>query len=104
MFESRIIKIAQYIKKSKSKKRILDFVYQYEQQEIIRLSQQLLDLHHIEYDNTTYPAVLNKLLVKADLSAQKVRYASKVMHNYYERKIMDVPQIDKQLSNNMEKR
>ena len=34
-----------------------------------------------------------------DLSAQKERYTSKVMHSYYERKIMDDTQIDKQLSN-----
>ena len=62
MFESRILSIAQYIKKSES-----DFVYQQEQQEIIRLSQQLLDLYHTEYDNTTSPRVLSKLFVKADL-------------------------------------
>ena len=102
MFESRIISIAQYIKKNKSENNILDFVYQ---QEIIRLSQQLLliciihNLYHIEYDNTTSPRVLSKLFVREDLSAQKERYTSKVMHSYYERKIMDDPQIDKQLSN-----
>ena len=45
------------------------------------------------------PRELSKLFVKADLSAQKERYKSKVMHSYYERKIMDDPQTDKQLSN-----
>ena len=40
------------MKTRKSKNSILDFVYQQEQQEFIRLSQQLLDLCHIEYDNT----------------------------------------------------
>ena len=99
MFESRIVSIAQYIKMNKSENNILDFVYQQEQQEIIRLSQQLLDMYQIEYDNTTRPRVLSKLFVKADLSAQKERYTSKVMHSYYEIKIMDDPQIDNQLSN-----
>ena len=37
--------------------------------------------------------------MKADLSAQQERYILKVMHSYYERKIMDDPQIDKQLNN-----
>ena len=37
--------------------------------------------------------------MKADLSAQKERYTLKVMHSYYERKVMDDQQIDKQLSN-----
>ena len=64
MFESWIISIAQYIKKRKSESSILDFVYQQEQQEIIQLSQQLLDLYHIEHDNTTSPRVLSKLFVK----------------------------------------
>ena len=84
---------------NKSENNILDFVYQQEERNIIRLSQQLLDLYHIEYDITTRPRELSKLFVKADLSAQRDRYTSKVMHSYYERKIMDDPQIDKQLSN-----
>ena len=99
MFESRIISIAQYIKMCKSENNILDFVYRQEEQETIQLSQQLLDLYYIEYDITTRPRELSKLFAKADLSAQKERYKSKVMHSYYERKIMDDPQIDKQLSN-----
>ena len=49
MFESRIISLAAYIEMNKSENNILDFVYQQEQQEIIRLSQQLLDLYHIAY-------------------------------------------------------
>ena len=56
-------------------------------------------MSEIEYDNTTRPRVLSKLFVKADLSAQKERYTSKLMHSYYERKIMNDPQIDKQLRN-----
>ena len=47
----------------------------------------------------TSPRVLSKLFVKADLSAQKERYASKIMDSYYERKIMDDPLIDNQLNN-----
>ena len=47
----------------------------------------------------TSPTVLCKLFVKADLSAQKEMYASNVMHSYYERKIMEDPQIDNQLNN-----
>ena len=49
MFESRIISLAEYIEMNKSENNILDFVYQQEQQEIIRLSQQLLDLYHTAY-------------------------------------------------------
>ena len=56
-------------------------------------------MSEIEYDNTTRPRVLSKLFVKADLSAQKERYTSKLMRSYYERKIMNDPQIDKQLRN-----
>ena len=52
---------------NKGQNNVLDFVYQQEQQEIIRLSQRLLDLYHIGYDNTTRPRILSKLFVKADL-------------------------------------
>ena len=37
--------------------------------------------------------------MKADLTAQKERYRSKVMHWYYERKVVNHRQIDKHLSN-----
>ena len=72
--------------------------YQQEHQEIKLLSQQLLDLYHIKY-NTTRPKVLSKLFVKADLSRQKERHTSKVIHSYYERKVIDDPHIDKQPCN-----
>ena len=40
--------------------------------------------HHLWMaPNTTRPRILRKLFVKADLSAQKERYTSKVMHSYY---------------------
>ena len=64
MFENRVMSIAQYIKMNKSENNILDFVYQQDLQEIIRLSQQLLDLYQIGYDNTTRPRVLSKFFVK----------------------------------------
>ena len=87
------------VKKNKSENSILDFVYEQEQQEIIWLGQQLLNLYNIEYDDTSRPRVLSRLFVKAELSMQKESYTSKVMHSYYERKIMDDTQVDKQLSN-----
>ena len=37
----------------------------------MRLSQQLLDLYHVEYDNTTRPRILNKLFLKAEISQHK---------------------------------
>ena len=86
-------------KNEQSESNILDFLHQQEQQENTRLNQQLLDLYYIEFDNTTKPRILSKFFMKADSSAQKERYKSKVMHRYNKRKNMDDPQIDKQLSN-----
>ena len=37
--------------------------------------------------------------MKADLTAQRERYMSKVMHGYYERNIANDTQMDKHLSN-----
>ena len=37
----------------------------------MRLSQQLLDLYHVEYDNTTRPRILNKLFLKAEIYQHK---------------------------------
>ena len=71
MSEITIISKAQYIKINKSENNILDSVYEQEQKEIMRLSQQLLDLYHVEYDNTTRPRILNKLFLKAEIYQHK---------------------------------
>ena len=99
MFESRIISIALYLTIKSNCSNIMNFVCEQEQQNIIRLQHKLLESYNIQYDETSTPKHLSKQFMKADLTAQRERYTSKVMYGYYERKIANDTQTDKHLSN-----
>ena len=71
----------------------MKFVCEAEQQKIIRL----------QHDETSTPKHLSKQFMKADLTAQKERYKSKVMNGCYEKKIINDTEIDKHLSNSWKK-
>ena len=77
----------------------MKFVCEQEWQNIIQLQHKLLESYNKQHDETSTPKHLSKQFMKADLTAEKERYTSKVMHGYYERKIVNNTQIDKHLSN-----
>ena len=99
MFESRIISNGQYLTIKSNSNNVMSLVCEQEQQNIIRLQHKLLEPYNIQYDETSTPKHLSKQFMKADLTAQRERYTSKVMRGYYERKIANDTQIDKHLSN-----
>ena len=104
MFESRIITIGQYLTIKSNYSNVMKFVCEQEQQNIIRLQHKLLESYNIQPDETLTPKHLRKQFMKADLTAQRERYTLKVMHGYYERKIVNDTQIDKHISNSWKKR
>ena len=86
MFESRVIAVAQYLTINSNRSNAIKFVYEQEQQNIIRIQQKLLQCYDVEHDETSTPKYLKKQIMKPDLTAQKEKHTSKVMHGYYERK------------------
>ena len=99
MFESRIISIGQYITIKSNYSNVMNFVCGQKQQNIIRLQYKLLESYNKQYIETSTPKHLSKQFMKADLTAQRQRYTSKVIHGYYEKKIANDAQINKHLSN-----
>ena len=77
----------------------IKFVYEQDQQNIIRIQQKLLECYNVEHGETSTLKYLSKQFMKADLTAQKEKHTAKVMHGYYERKSNNNTQIDKHLSN-----
>ena len=83
MFESRVIAVAQYLTINSKSSNIIKFVYEQEQQNIIRIQQKLLECYNVEHNETSTPKYLSKQFMKADLTAQKSKYIAKAMHGYY---------------------
>ena len=103
MFESRITTFGQYLAIKSDYSNVMKFVCEQEQQNIIQLQHKLLQSYNMQHDETSTLKHLSKQFMKADLPAQKERYTSKVVHGYYERKIVNDIQIDKHLSNSWKK-
>ena len=80
----------------------MNFICEQEQQNIW-LQHKLLESYNIQYDETSTQKHPSKQFMKADLTAQRERYMSKVMRGYYERKIANDTQMDKHLSHSWEK-
>ena len=81
MFESRIITVVQYLTIKSNYSNVMKFVCEQEQQNI-RLQHKLLESYIIQHYETSTLKHLSKQFMKADLTAQKERYISKVMHGY----------------------
>ena len=99
MFESRVITVAQYLTINRNYSNTIKFVYDQEQQNVLRIQQKLLECYNVKHYETSTLKYLSEQFMKADLIAQKEKYTAKVMHGYYERKIDNNTQIDKHLSN-----
>ena len=49
----------------------MKFVYEQEQQNIIRIQQKLLKCYNVKHDETSTPKYFSKQFMRADLKAQK---------------------------------
>ena len=79
IFESRIIAIGQYLTIKIKYSIIMKFICEQEQQNIIWLQHKLLESYNIQHNETSTPKH-SKQFMKADLTAQKEKYTSKVTH------------------------
>ena len=96
--ESRIVSVAQHLELNKSHNTGMQFVAEQEQNDIVRLKEKLLGSYEIEWEENTTPKNLSKIFINADIESQRKKYSSKVMYDYYEKKLEQDPGIDWSLS------
>ena len=65
---------------------------------LVRLKKKLLENYEIEWKENTTPKNLSKIFIKADIESHRKRYNTKVMPEYYEKKLEQDPGIDRYLS------
>ena len=66
LFESRIIALKQHLHRNKERNQILNFVYDEERNNIIRVGDELLQKYDLNVQNEEQPKITSKRFTKAD--------------------------------------
>ena len=87
LFESRIIALKQYLHRNKERSQNLNFVYNEERNNTIRVSDELLPKFDVNVQKEEQPKITGKRFTKADTNFHHNKFTSKVMHGYFNRTI-----------------
>ena len=98
LFESRIIALKQHLHHSKERNQILNFVYDEERNNILRVGDELLQKYDLNDQNEEQPKITSKRFTKADTNFHHKKFTSKVMHGYFNRTIEKDQKIDHKTS------
>ena len=66
LFESRVIALKQHLHRNKERNQILNFVYNEERNNIIRVGDELLQKYDLNVQNEEQPKITSKRFTKAD--------------------------------------
>ena len=94
LFESRIIALKHHLHRNKNRNQIMNYVYNVENNNIMRVGNELLQKYDLIYDNEEQPKTTSKRFTKADTKFHYEKYTSKVMHGYFNRTIEKDEKID----------
>ena len=98
LFESRIIALKQHLHRSKERNQILNFVYDEERNNIIRVGDEHPQKYDLNVENKEQPKITSKRFTKADTNFHHKKFTSKVMHGYFNRTIEKDQKIDHKTS------
>ena len=85
--ESRIIALKQHFHCNKDRNQILNFFYNEERNNIIRVGDELLQKYDLIVQNKEQSKITSKRLTKADTNFHHKKFTSKVIHGYFNRTI-----------------
>ena len=94
LFESRIIALKQHLHGNKDRNQIMNYVYNEENNNIMRVGNELLQKYDLTSDNEEQPKTTSKRFTKADTKFHYEKYTSKIMHGYFNRIIEKDRKID----------
>ena len=96
-YESRIIAIRQHLINNLHRNSALEYIYEKETSDILRVGQELLQKYNIVSIPNEPPKSISKKFTKADQTSKREHFVQKPLHGYFY-KLMDNDNIDKQQS------
>ena len=98
LYESRIIAVRQHLLRNDNRNNLIQYIVTSEEQDIIRVSKELLDLQHINDDISKQPRLISKTFTKSKNLQHEQNYTNKKMHGYFYKKLINNEEIDQKLS------
>ena len=89
-----MIALKQHLHRNKERNQILNFVYNEERNNIIRVGDELLQKYHLNVQNEEQPKITTKMFTKAGTNFHHKKFTSKFMHGYFNRTIEKDQKID----------
>ena len=99
MYESRIISIRQHIRNSKDKSENHEYVYESEDNNIVRVGYELLQRSEIEDKINEKPRTISKKFSTKEQNLKTKKYSNKKVHSYFYSKLQSDIKIDTNISN-----
>ena len=94
LFESRVVALRQHLTQIASRSNILKFVYESEQNNILRIGSELLLNSNLEDDFEERPKMISQKLIQKEQDRLTTNYINKKMHGYFFKKMMNEENID----------
>ena len=98
LFESRVVALRQHLTQIASRSNILKFVYESEQNNILRIGSELLINGKTEDDFEERPKIISQKLIQKEQDRLTTNYINKKMHGYFFKKMMSDENINMKLS------
>ena len=98
LFESRAVALRQDLTQIASCSNMLKFVYESEQNKILRIGSELLINSNLENDFEETPKIISQKLIQEEQDRLTSNYINKKMHGYFFKKILSDENMDIKLS------
>ena len=97
-YESRIIAIRQYLIKNLHRNSVLEYIYEKETNDILRVGQELLQKYNILSNPNEPPKSVSRKFTKADQSSKRDNFVQEPLHEYFYKQMDKDNNIDKEQS------
>ena len=97
-YESRIIAIRQYLINNLHRNSALEYIYEKETNDILRVGKELLQKYNIVSDPNEPPKSVSRKFTKAGQTSKRENFVQKPLHGYFYKQMDNDNNIDKQQS------
>ena len=99
MYESRSISLRQHLNRNRNRNQIMQYLYDQESSEVMRVGKELLNKYNIDDNETTVPKSMSKQFIQSKQKQHQATYSKKSMHGYFYKQLSNDPKIDIKASN-----
>ena len=97
LYESRTIAVRQHLLRNKDRNNLIRYIVKSEDEDTIRVGEELLDLQSIADDISKQPKAISKNFYKSKIVKHEHKYKIKKIRAYFHKKLTENDEIDQKL-------